>query len=82
MESRIQGRFDEDPGRAMPRAEWDAIAVDSAKKASDARELLRLKKKEEDELRAKAKALAIPASSISHPSDAETNTNTCPSGCR
>ena len=49
----------------MSREEWDAIARDSAKKASDARELLRLQKKEEDELRAKAKAkadtLAIPA---------------------
>ena len=45
----------------MTRAERDAIAHDSAKKASDARELLRLKKKEDDEMRAKAKALAIPA---------------------
>ena len=61
MESLIQGHFDEEPDRAMTRAEWDAIAQDSAKKASDARELLRLKKKEEDEMRTKAKALAIPA---------------------
>ena len=44
MDSLIQGNFDEEPGRAMTRAEWDAIAEDSAKKASDARELLRLKK--------------------------------------
>ena len=43
-----------------PRAEWEAIAEDSAKKASDARELLRLKKKEEDELKAKTIA-ASPA---------------------
>ena len=41
MESLIQAHFDEDPDRAMARAEWGAIAVDSAKKASDARELLR-----------------------------------------
>ena len=59
-ESLIQGHFDEEPDRAMTRAEWKAIAEDSAKKASDARELLRLKKKEEDEMRAKAKALVIP----------------------
>ena len=39
---------------AMTRAEWEAIAEDSAKKAAHARELLRLKTKEEDELRAKA----------------------------
>ena len=48
MESLIQGHFDAEPDRAissMTRAEWDAIASDSAKKASDARELLRLKKK-------------------------------------
>ena len=36
MESLIQGHFDEKPDRAMTRAEWDAIASDSAKKASDA----------------------------------------------
>ena len=60
MESLIQGHFDEEPERAMTEVEWDAIAQDSAEKASDAQELLRLKKKEEDELRAKAKALAIP----------------------
>ena len=39
----------------------EAVVKDSAKKATDAREHLRLKKKEEDELRAKAKALATPA---------------------
>ena len=61
MESLITGHFDEEPDRAMTRAEWEAIAEDSAKKAPDARELLRLKKKEEDEMRAKAKALVIPA---------------------
>ena len=38
----------------MPRAEWEALAVDSAKKASAARGLLRLKKKEEGELKTKA----------------------------
>ena len=54
MESLIQGHFDGDPGRAMTRAEQEAIAVDSAKKASDARDLLRLKKTEEGELRAKS----------------------------
>ena len=48
----------------MTRSEWEAIAQDSAKKATDARELLRLKKKEEDELRAKAKALAAPATTL------------------
>ena len=51
MEPLIQGHFDEEPDRAMTRAEWEAVASDSAKKASDARELLRLKKKEEDEMR-------------------------------
>ena len=61
MESLITGHFDEKPDRAMMRAEWEAVAEDSAKKASDACELLRLKKKEEDEMRAKAKALVIPA---------------------
>ena len=65
MESLIRGHFDEEPDRALTRDERDAIARDSAKKASDAREFLRLQKKEEDELRAKAKAkantLAIPA---------------------
>ena len=64
MEFLIQGHFDKEPGHAMTRAEWDAIAQDSAKKASDARELLRLKKKEEDEMRTKAKALAVPESPI------------------
>ena len=39
MESLIKGHFNEDPGRAMTRAECETIAVDSAKKASDAREL-------------------------------------------
>ena len=67
MESLIQGHFDEDPDRAMTRAEWDAITVDSAKKASAARELLRLKKKVEGELRAKVKALAIPAAATPKP---------------
>ena len=57
-ESLVKGHFDEDPGRAMTRSEWEAIAQDSAKKSVDARELLRLKKKEEDGLRAKARALA------------------------
>ena len=61
MESLIQGHLDEEPDRAMTRAEWEAIAEDSAKKESDARELLRLKKKdEEDKMHAKAKARAIP----------------------
>ena len=60
MESLVKGHFDEDPNRAMTRSEWEAIAQDSAKQATDARELLRLKKKEEDELRAKAKALTAP----------------------
>ena len=54
MESLATGHFDEEPDRVLKRAEWEAIAEDSAKKASDARELLRLKKKEEDELKAKA----------------------------
>ena len=58
MESLIQGHLDEEPDRAMTRAEWVAIAQDSSKKASDAHEFLRLKKKEEDELREKAKAKA------------------------
>ena len=58
MESLVRGHFDEEPDRALTRDEWDAIARDSAKKASDAREFLRLKKKEEDELREKAKAKA------------------------
>ena len=60
MESLVKGHFDADPDRAMTRAEWETIAEDSAKKASDARELVRLKKKEEDELKAKAIA-ASPA---------------------
>ena len=60
MESLVKGHFDEDPDRAMTRAEWEAIAVDSAKKASDARELLRLKKNEEDAIRAKAIAALPP----------------------
>ena len=54
MESLVKGHFDEDPDRAMTRAEWEAIAVDSAKKAADARELLCLKKNEEDVIRARA----------------------------
>ena len=45
----------------MTRSEWEALAQDSVKKESDARKLLRLKKKEEDEIRANAKTLVIPA---------------------
>ena len=60
MESFVRGHCDEDPDRAMTRAEWEAIAEDSAKKAADARELLRLKKNEEDALRAKAIAAQLP----------------------
>ena len=40
LESLFKGHFDEEPDRAMTRLEWVAIAEDSAKKASDARELL------------------------------------------
>ena len=58
MEPLIQGHFDEKPDRGMPRAEWDAAAVDSAKKASGALELLRLEKNEKAELRANTKSLA------------------------
>ena len=54
METLVRGHFDEDPDRAMARAEWEAIPEDSAKKAADARELLRLTKKEEEELQAEA----------------------------
>ena len=50
MESLVKGHFDEDPDRAMKRSEWEAIAEDSAKKASDTHELIRIKTKEEDEL--------------------------------
>ena len=50
--------------RTMTTSEWEAIAQDSAKKAADARQLLRLKKKEEDGLRANAKALAAPATPL------------------
>ena len=60
MESIVKGHFDDDPDRAMTRAEWEAIAEDSANKASDAQELLRLKKNEEDAIRAKAIAAAPP----------------------
>ena len=60
MESLVRGHFDEDPDRAMTRSEWEAIAEDSAKKAADGRELLRLKKREEDALRAKAVAIQPP----------------------
>ena len=42
-ESLVKGYFDEDLDLAMPRSEWEAIAEDSAKKTSDALELLRLK---------------------------------------
>ena len=62
-ESLVEGHFDEAPDRAMTRSEWEAIAQDSAKKAADARKLLRLKK-EEAELRANAKALAAPATPL------------------
>ena len=34
MESLVKGHFDEDSDRAMTRAEWEAIAEDSAKNAS------------------------------------------------
>ena len=60
MKSLVRGHFDEDPARAMTRAEWEAIAEHSAKKAADAQELLRLKKNEEDALRAKAIAAQPP----------------------
>ena len=40
MLSLVRGHFDEDPCRAMTGAEWEAIAEDSAKKATDARELV------------------------------------------
>ena len=56
----VKGHCDEEPDRAMTRAEWEATAEDPAKKASGARELLRLKKKEEGELKARAIA-ASPA---------------------
>ena len=48
----------------MTRSEWEAIAHDSAKKAADARELLRLKKNEEDDIRAKAKEIAALATPL------------------
>ena len=59
IESLVKGHFDEDPDCAMTRAESAAIAIDSAKKASDAGELLRLEKKacKEDELQ-KSKAIS------------------------
>ena len=53
MESLIKGHFDEDPDHTMTRAKWEAIAEDSAKKASDAQELLCLKKNKEDVIQAK-----------------------------
>ena len=59
MESLVRGHFDEDPDRAMTRAEWEAIAKDSAKKAADACELLRLKNAVEDEQRNKAIAAQL-----------------------
>ena len=63
-ESLIKGLLDEDPDRAMTRAEWEAIAVDSAKKAADMRELLRellrLKKNQEDAIQARAIAAQPP----------------------
>ena len=58
---------------AMTKTEWEAIAEDSAKKAPDAREILRLKKKQEDALRARANAIAGPSG---------TNTNHVLSGPR
>ena len=58
MESLVTGHFDEDPDRAMTRVEWEAIAIDSAKTAADARELLHLKKNEEDAIRARPRAIA------------------------
>ena len=64
MESLGKGHFDEDPDHAMTRPAWAAIAQDSAKKAADTRELLRLKKKEVDEIREKAKAIAAPATPL------------------
>ena len=48
----------------MTRAEWDATAQDLAKKASSARELLRLKKKEGGELRANAKVIPATPNTI------------------
>ena len=48
----------------MARSEWEAIAEDSAKVASDARGHLRLKTKEEDEFQAKATALIAPATPL------------------
>ena len=56
MESLVKGHFDGDPDRAMTRAEWGAIAVDSAKNAADARGLLRFKKNEEGAIRTAAGA--------------------------
>ena len=58
MEPLVKGHCDEQPDIAMTRSEWEATTEDSAKKASDARELLRFKKVGEDELRAEAKAIA------------------------
>ena len=48
----------------MTRSEWEAIAQDAAKKAADAHELLRLKKKEEGGPRAKAKSITAPATPL------------------
>ena len=65
MESLVKGHFDEDPDRAMTRSKWEDIAEDSAKKASDSRELLRFKKKEEEgACRANAEANAPPAAPL------------------
>ena len=74
MEPLIQGHFDEDPDRTMTSVERDAITVNSRKKATDPRELLRMKKKKDtegDELRAcraKAKVLTGDAAANQSPS--------------
>ena len=59
-----KGPFAGAPDRAITSSECEAIAQDSAKKAADARELLRLKNKEEGELRANAKSLAALATPL------------------
>ena len=60
MESFVKGHFDEDPDGAITRAEWKALAEDSAKTASDARGLLCLKKNEEDTIQDRAIAAQPP----------------------
>ena len=59
-QSLVSRHADEGPDRAMTRAELGAAAVDSAKKAADARELFRLKKNEEGAIRARAIAAQPP----------------------